>query len=343
MRIKSIRLINFQAHKDQLIKLSPRITTIAGATDRGKSAILRALGWCCLNNIAGDEFVREGEKETEVTITTHHQNEETVIKRTRSAGGAINTYQIGGRTHKAFGQGVPQVIADHLAVNEINFQGQHDRPFWFAETPGEISRRLNAVIDLSVIDSSLSAVAQEVRASQDRKKLCEERLQRATDELEALKPQEQRVAEFHQLERLKEKSDELEERYGELYELIEAIVTNPAKQHEARCSNAKEVLHLAGEARSITDRVNTLTVLVVKIEKYQKKSTPPPSFAQLEEAYKRLLAAEEQLTALEDNIDQLSQNESKLEEAEDRLEAAEQILHRETKGQKCPLCGNRIQ
>ena len=60
MILKSIKLINFQTHQEVKLDLSPTITTIKGPTDSGKSSVLRALRWVCLNDIPGDEFIREG-------------------------------------------------------------------------------------------------------------------------------------------------------------------------------------------------------------------------------------------------------------------------------------------
>jgi hypothetical protein len=295
-----------------------------------------------LNNISGDEFIKEGEKETEVTITTSHKKQETVITRRRSASGVVNTYEIDDRVHKAFGQGVPRDIAAHLALNEINFQGQHDSPFWFSETPGEVSRRLNAVIDLSVIDSSLSCVAQEVRANQDRTKLCEERLQKATSELTALAPQQARIGEFHRLEGLEEESFIINKELDRLNKLVQSIITNRAKEYEVYCEAVAYVFCLAREVKIITKQENTLEDLIAQIERYRNKSTPPPDLTDVWQAHQNLVALDRQIDTLEDHIYELKQNELEHEKALMRAKVVATFFNQETKGQKCPLCGNPI-
>src|SRR6266480_1075955 len=100
MRLLSIELNDFQAHKKVLVELSPTITTIRGPTDTGKSAILRALRWACLNDIAGEEFIREGQKQTTVIVRVQAGDVERVIRRIRSTGGVVNTYELGGEEYK---------------------------------------------------------------------------------------------------------------------------------------------------------------------------------------------------------------------------------------------------
>ena len=83
------------------------------------------------------------------------------IQRQRSA--SNNSYGMDGVEFKAFGNDVPEDIARVLNVSELNFQGQHDAPLWFTESAGEVSRRLNYIVDLSQIDSTLSAIDSIVR------------------------------------------------------------------------------------------------------------------------------------------------------------------------------------
>src|SRR6185503_10180498 len=113
MKLESLKLENFQCHGSTTISFSPTITTIKGPSDVGKSSILRALGWICLNNIPGEEFIKEGEKETGVTLDiSTGKGEDWKIVRIR--GKHTNTYELDGEEFKAFGTSVPQPIADLL-------------------------------------------------------------------------------------------------------------------------------------------------------------------------------------------------------------------------------------
>lgn len=158
--IKTIRLRNFQAHKDEIIECGP-ITSIVGRSDVGKSAVIRAIRWVCLNQPNGSSFIRHGEGECSVSIVVDSGNSHVVRARDR---GSDNTYVLDGVEFRSFGLGVPDDVVSVLKVSDINFQMQHDAPFWFSLSPAEVSRRLNSVIDLEVIDSSLANSAALVRS-----------------------------------------------------------------------------------------------------------------------------------------------------------------------------------
>lgn len=256
MKIKGIHLENFQAHEELDLQFSPRITTIKGSTDRGKSAIIRALGWACLNNLPGSEFVKEGEKFASVTVKivdtvpagkladgeplVKHLNYD--LTRKRSASGAVNTYHLGEKEFKAFGQNVPSDILELLRLSNLNFQLQHEAPFWFSQTAGEVSRQLNAVIDLSVIDSSLASVAATVREKTTEERLSKERLAKVEAELEEMEKQRPRIEEFKKLRYLKDLADDTKTNLDRLDTLVGDIDSNKAPELHLRAEAAEGVL-----------------------------------------------------------------------------------------------------
>lgn len=148
--LEAIELTNFQAHADLKVEFGTGVTAIVGPTDSGKSAIIRALRWACLNQGKADAFIRHGTKEVTVRLRADGQ----VITRSRGPGG--NQYCLGDEDYRAFGVTVPLPVERLLNLAEINFQAQHDGPFWLGETAGEVSRQLNAVVDLGVIDEVLA-------------------------------------------------------------------------------------------------------------------------------------------------------------------------------------------
>jgi len=150
--IESLKIQNFQRHSKLRIDFDPGVTSIVGASDAGKSSIIRALRWAATNQPNGEAFIRDGSKGCTVQLTADGK---TV---TRRRGGTKNEYKLGEKEYKAFGATVPEEIAKTLNVADINFQSQHDAAFWLSETPGEVSRQLNAVVDLGIIDDALRAV-----------------------------------------------------------------------------------------------------------------------------------------------------------------------------------------
>ena len=54
--IKSLKIENFQSHKDSYLEFSNGINIISGKSNNGKTAILRALNWVITNRPQGIAF-----------------------------------------------------------------------------------------------------------------------------------------------------------------------------------------------------------------------------------------------------------------------------------------------
>lgn len=340
IKLKSLKLSNFQAHKELVIPLSPGITSIRGPTDRGKSSILRALRWVCLNDFGGDDFVREGAKKTIVTLET---KDHTII-RTKGTGGALNTYRLetasGEDEFKSFGVTVPSPIAALLQLDEINFQGQHESPFWFAETAGEVSRKLNRVVDLNIIDEVLSNIASEVRTATERKTVSEERLQQAEGSKKELEPQRLRVEQFEQLLSLRTDHQNTEEAWVEFNSQVDRI--EEARSYKMRtAAKAKQVeaVFLLGEQARVKNRKHSrLNQLIAEIESAKMESAPPPSFAPVERTFKAKQETGMKALKLSSMISSILSTKEMAERYLNVQKVAEQKFHSTIKGARCPIC-----
>jgi DNA repair protein SbcC/Rad50 len=167
--IESITIRNFQRHKKLKLDLDPHVTTIVGKNDSGKSAIIRALKWVAFNKPAGTTFIHYGEKRASVLVRVDGRS----AKRVRSKG--KNIYQLDGEILKAFGNDVPPDVRELLNLDDANFQNQHDSPFWFSLSAGEVSRQLNRIVDLTIIDSTLSHLSSELRLAKAEEVVSEKR------------------------------------------------------------------------------------------------------------------------------------------------------------------------
>lgn len=215
--LERLKLVNFQVHRKRLLTLDPKITTIIGPSDRGKSAIVRALRWVLLNEPRGDSFTSFGARQCKVMVLIGGKT----IARER---GSKNSYRCDGVEYVSFGQSVPAPIARVLNVDEDNFQLQHAAPYWLQLTGSQLSKALNRIIDLSVIDATLDLAAQRVRKQSA---LCEA-IERQLAQAQA------RVADLRQVPDLVRDWDEL----WEIRELLE--------NQQARLSRAEEALrHLS--------------------------------------------------------------------------------------------------
>lgn len=290
---------DFQAHQRLALEFSPTITTIKGPTDVGKSAILRALRWICLNDLDGpsEAYIRDGARSVSVRILTGDKDEITREK------GRTNSYTLDDKKYKAVGSSVPDEIAGVLRVSTLNFQGQYEAPFWFSESAPEVSRQLNAVIDLSIIDTTLSNIVSTVRQAVERRNVCQERISKLTEEQNEMAAQKGRVEEYKALKQIKREADDEANDYDRLEELLTDIDSLNLHDLEDQADDAETLVKLA-------------------------------------EACLKELRDWCHLNGLLDEIEELNDSIGTLDS---QAQILEHRFHQSIKGKNCPLCGSKIQ
>lgn len=182
----SISLENFQAHKQLKLAFTNGVNAITGLNDIGKSSVIRALRWVCLNQPRGTEgYIKHGEKRVTVTLEVRGPDGEihTIVRsRTKSK----NTYALDGEEFAAFRGDVPEQIQRVLAMSDINFQSQNDSQFFVGWSASEANRYLLSLADLTLVHEASKAArvgrafsSQEVANVQD----ILESIERTVDEL----------------------------------------------------------------------------------------------------------------------------------------------------------------
>lgn len=175
--ITQIILYDFQKHAKLKIDFD-QITTLVGETNRGKSTVLRALRWLCLNQPNGNEILRQDSESVRVLLSCDGKR----IKRTKGKLG--NHYYLENESYSAFSNGVPPTIQELLNVSELNFSKQHDPSFWLSLTSGEVAKRLNEIISLDVIDRYTARMASMVRKAKAKETFLSERIASYEQKLE---------------------------------------------------------------------------------------------------------------------------------------------------------------
>ena len=165
MRLRQVQLTNFRTHKNRTIDLHPRITTICGASFKGKSTIIRALRWAMLNQPHGKAMLRWGSTFAKVVL---HMDSGVSVMRFR--GGSKNVYKIkrpnGVEELAGLKRGVaPEPVANLLNVGPENFQDQHDQPFMLSKGSPHVARHLNRIVALELIDKLQAKLGKQSRAA----------------------------------------------------------------------------------------------------------------------------------------------------------------------------------
>jgi exonuclease SbcC len=291
--IGRLRIKNFQKHKSIDVKFDPHVTTIVGPSDSGKSALIRALRWVVFNKPNGTEFIRSGEEKCSVRVEIEGHK----ITRIR---GKENTYQLDGETYRAFGNDVPGDIQDALSLGDLNFQEQHDSPFWLSESAGQVSRNLNQIVNLGIMDSSLSQAAQILKKAKWTSETTKDRFKWAKGQKNALK---WAVEASDGLDVLETQETALEAQQAALTRL--SVLVGTVERYDS-----KETTHL--------QEFRNETTLILK-----------SSQAQIDHDY--------ELKRLKSFVDEIEGSERTLKK---RTKVQEQIQQQLAEIEVCPLCQN---
>lgn len=205
--LEKIEITNFQKHKRLSVSFDPTVTTIVGRSEKGKSAIIRALQFVMLNEWNGDTDRRHGSSITKVKLLVDGH----VLVRKK---GSANLYRLDASKYKAFAKNVPEEIQKLLNVGPVNFQEQFEPHFWLSKAAGQVSQELNSIINLEIIDDSLSNISSELRKAKLAVDISRNRLKSYKEEKQSLSWVPDLVSAQRHLEvkakRLKESRKEIE-------------------------------------------------------------------------------------------------------------------------------------
>lgn len=333
--IEQLDITNFQGHKQLSLDLNHPIVCIIGKSDSGKSAILRALKWALLNESPGGDWHHNGASKAVVAA----QVDRSPVK--RATDGATNSYTLGEAVFKAFGREVPEQVAKFLRVTSLNFQGQHDPPFWFSESPAEVSRQLNSIVNLELIDVCNSRIDSALRT--ERTVLAErrEREAAAKEQRRGYRYVAEMAREFEFLQALAETATKLEQKAVALGACIEKIESSQAiiDTYAEAEEEIRWPLRLGKKAVESEKRASTLGKLITEAEQLERLANiTVPDTTELKTLAARSVQLSKQAQQLGALIKVANDLEAEIKTNEALLKAKEQEI-KELTGGKCPACG----
>lgn len=335
-----LKILNFQKHKELVIELDPKITTIVGPSDSGKSAVIRAIKWLMTNQPRGLEFIKHGSKFT--TVMIEDIDGHSIL---RQRGKDINLYTLDNQEFKAFGNDVPPDIAKIFNINYLNFQSQHDSPFWFSDTAGEVSRQLNQIVDLSKIDTTLSNIDRIHRKRKAELEVIKERKEAIRKEGRELIWVKEADKDLQRVEKLEKQYNTIVKEHIVLQDLVTVI-----QQHAKSIKTADTCKIFAEQALKLgTAWANKLSIMnkllksIEQIEELNKKADMPipPSLSSLEETSQKIQRLQKNKRDLQILIDNIKEGELVICQKQENLLREQKELKKKL-GSICPLCGNEI-
>jgi DNA repair ATPase RecN len=304
--LTNLSIKNFRSIKALDIDLG-NITCIVGESANGKSNALRAVKWVMLNRPSSKRIIRWGRKNCQVSI---EQNGHLV---NRKRGTSENSYTVDDLVLKAFGSKIPDRVRKVFPVSEINFQTQQEMPpgegplFWFALSPGQVSKKINQIVNLEIIDRTLSKIQSRARATKAEVHVCRERKRQAKEKTNRLLFVQDLASDWEKVVGLKKET----EKFPEKIELLEALLEDIQKQSEA--------LENTGSSLSLMEKE---LISIEKMYDYIQRQMPKLNF-------------------LEELITDVKEQQQTTKDLKREVIVKEK-LYIESRGNECPLCGSPL-
>lgn len=333
MAFESATFRNLQKHRKIEIQFDPRVTTLVGPSRAGKTAIVRGLGLICLNHW-NKAYLRHGKKTLIGTLKVDGKT----IKRKK--GKRLNQYFLGNKALRRdlSGKDVPEEVADLLNVGPENFQKQLDPHFWFLDTPGQVAKNLNKIINLQIIDSTLAAATAEVRRLKTEVEVSRDRLLLAKKKVKEVKWAEEFAADLTELEALEDATRAIRDRIVSLtfcIRNVQSLDRRLDRSAEAML-DAQKLKAAAKQALTLSKQRQSLSKLINQLRKVSKRAKQGvPDLTALNKVRVKADRIAEDRREMEMLVEELKQAKEK----ECHAKALVQRGERELKKLKtCPLC-----
>ena len=259
--IESVRLRNFQKHQNLIVEFSKHVTSIIGDTDAGKSSILRAIRWVATDRPPRGTYLCF-DAGPEGCVRVHVVADGSSIVRIR--GPKRNLFKFDGKPYLvAKRDGYPEDISRVLNLSEDNFAMQLDGPLWFVLSAPQVSRELNAIVNLSQIDKILSLASAQVRDAKTEVRISRDRLKTAKEEVASLAWIKEAQKEYAGIDKKASFLSNLSEKHSVLSEICvrgSKLVKTVQRALDAHSSLTK-ALSLARKGMELEQKFSSLLIL----------------------------------------------------------------------------------
>jgi hypothetical protein len=242
---------------------------------------------------------------------------------------------------KAFGSKTPPEVQAALQLSDINFQSQMDAPFWFALSPGELSKRLNEVVDLELIDATLERLGRTVRVAKEKEAIAEAQHASACDRLRSVLHARDFDTDLKVVEELAAQWETLSGRILRARALLnehrECAVRGRA--YTTFLAEGTRLLELGQTAEKAHNRAAKMRTLWDIAQAALKRSTPPPPMHAIERLAARVAHAQKQGEALRLLQSECARQRSLRSLHARRAKRLANLLQKQI-GKECPLCGS---
>jgi exonuclease SbcC len=341
--IKSIKLTNFQRHKDSLFKFTPGVNIISGKTKAGKSSIVRALRYVSENRPITNKYERRGQKGFVIDV----EFDDGVVSRVKDKG---NKYILNGKELNAVGTDVPEEVSQFFGFNDFSLQGQFDAVKFLTDSPGKVAKYINSITKQEIIEEVTKNINTEVKNITDEKNTTER----------LLLENEQKLTSLSELTKLKAKKDKIQNKIGEhteavkIYYALSVIVDNVNELNkkiesfadlESLSKEVNKVIEAHKEYQGLKKWNESLLSLICGLSLAEGKISKLKNIDKLSAILKMAEEEKQELNEITEvkrkinfYIKSLESIQLKTEELNKEIEEQQGLL---SGIDICPLCGNK--
>lgn len=346
--ISNLKIKNFQCHKQAELEFVPGVNVIAGTSDSGKSALLKALLWVLTNKPQGFDF-RSFSCEKGDSVEVEIEVDGRKIARRRNE--QKNEYALDGKRFVAMKGDVPSDIATILNMAPVNIQTQFAPHYLLSASSSEVAKTLNESCDLSIIDRTIKGINGVIQNAKTRVRVANTQLDSIDRQLSKLTWLETAEA---RLESLEAENSRIEER-SEKIKRLEAILFD-LQGCQDKYQESQDLLANFDGLQTIQelidpdlqDNVSKLQAIISQIDGTQdqlKKLARFPSakmdrLAEMMQGIAKLEIDIDRLQTLLTGISDLNAEYETIQAAKDQ--ATESLQEFLATFDICPVCGNKM-
>lgn len=346
--IEQLTLTNFQAHRNTNLNFHNGVNVIIGSSDSGKTSIIRALNWIVNNRPSGDSFIRRGQDNVTVECVL---NGGTIVSRSKTK--SKNLYQINDQVYEGFGTSVPSEVTHAMCFSDINLQFQMDTPFLLSNSPGEISRYMNKLVNLDDIDKTLKNLTSMKRKADQTYTILNSEIEDLSNQIKNFSDLSKIEDVISQGESAEEKINAIESDINSLKSLISSldlIAKNKLKYKKEIESKADvlkaitindKVIKIANSITDLKKRLQELSILKGKVTKYEKEIRAKDLVLSAIQHVTKMNESEDKMKKLKfvvSDLNKIAEKTLSIQKEHEKL----QELYESEMPEICPLCGASI-
>ena len=329
--LKQIRIKNFQNHKNTILNLSPNVNVIAGASDNGKTGILRSENLVINNRPSGYSYKPWNAKKKDITEIVNVFDNGTV-KRTKS--NTIDSYQINdNEPFESLNRQVPEEVKKLINLGDYQFQEQHDGHFFIAKniSGGERAKLLNEVSGLEIIDKSLSNINSIIRENNSNLEKSKKEIKETQEKIDKISFAKEADEVLVQIEEMFTKTEQLEmmnknlTEYSQQLELIENEISQLNKFLEIK-NHYLSLIELIEQYQKINKENENLIKYVNELNEVEETIESNKEFLKAKEYYDSLITLIGSYNELYKKVQNLVRYTKEREENNDVIESCTEWL-----------------